>query len=129
MARLLIVSDTKPMAHLLEAVFQSHPRVEIIGRVWTVEEAVRVAAELTPDIVVVSSGVVLREDGVALADQVYRANPHAVVVVTATTLPGRVRQELLDVCAIPLEQDIMEVPHALEELIPDLREPVAAQAT
>lgn len=111
------------MAALLFEVFDLHPCVEIVGQAWTVEEATRLAAAQAPDLVVIASGVVLREDAVDLADRVYQANPNAVVIVTASMLPNAVQQKLLDVCAIPLATEICDLPHSLEELVPDLRAP------
>jgi len=120
MARMLIVSDSEAMSRLLNEVLGSHPHVEIVGQAWTVQEATKITSEAGPDLVVIASGVALREDAVPLADDVYRANPNAVVIVVAGKLPQNVRQELLDVCAIPLESDIMDLPCELEVLIPDL---------
>ena len=117
---MLIVSDSEAMSRLLNEVLGSHPHVEIVGQAWTVQEATKITSEAGPDLVVIASGVALREDAVPLADDVYRANPNAVVIVVAGKLPQNVRQELLDVCAIPLESDIMDLPCELEVLIPDL---------
>jgi len=117
---MLIVSDSESMSRLLHEVLGGHPRIEIVGQAWTVEEATKITSKANPDLVVIASGVALRDDAVSLADDVYRANPNAVVIVVAGRLPQNVRQELLDVCAIPLESDIMDLPCELEMLIPDL---------
>jgi hypothetical protein len=122
-ARLLIVSDTEAMGVLLEAAFADYP-VEIIGRAETVEEAMRITNAQRPDVVVIASGVVLREDAVVLADAVYRANSSAVVTVSASVLPDSIQKELLGVCAIPLRVGVLELPEALAEMVPDLRKPV-----
>lgn len=116
------------MARLLEVVLGKHPRIEIVGKAWTVEEAVRVTSESLPDLVIVASGVVLRQDAIGLAEKVYLANQNAVVIVTAEVLSDHVRQQLLDVCAIPLASDIFELPFALEVLLPDLRVPQHSQS-
>ncbi len=127
MARVLIVADSKAETALIEEIFREHPRVEIVGKACRVEEAAGIASERKPDLVVVASGVVLREDAVGLAARVYRANPSAVVVVTAEWLPEPSRTALLEVCAIPVATNILDLPHELEMLIPDLREPVFAK--
>jgi chemotaxis response regulator CheB len=120
MARLLLVSDTEEMTVLLEAAFEGYP-VEIVGKAAAVEEATRIAGAAGPEVVVIASGVVLRQDAVRLAEAVYQANPSAVVAVSASTLPDSTKKELLDVCAIPLAVEILELPKALAELVPDLR--------
>lgn len=111
------------MAFLLREVLGEHPRIEIIGQAWTVEEAVRISSTLVPDVVVISSGVAMGQDAVSLAERVYRANPCAIVIVTAECLPDSLRQELLGVCAIPLAAAILDLTSELEELLPDLKPP------
>lgn len=125
MARVLLVSDSEGMSFLLNEVLSAHPQVQIIGNAWNMDEAVRIAGELRPDLIVISSGIAIRQDVVSLAERVYRADSDAVVVVAAEFLPSHFRNDLLEVCAIPVAAPLHELPSALEELIPDLRVPAS----
>ncbi len=84
MIRLLICDDSDEARRLVRAVLADHPEIEIVGEAVDGEEAVRLAAELEPDVVLMDIGMP-KLDGIEAARQI-RAHRPATRVVAFTGL-------------------------------------------
>jgi len=78
--RLLIVDDHQMVAWSLRRVFSSYSDIEVVGTVGTVSDAIAVASELEPDLVLMDYHLP-DGDGIAAAAQIRQNDPKVQVVM------------------------------------------------
>src|SRR5690242_21866699 len=78
--RVMVVDDHQTFADLLSLALSSEPDLECIGTAGSAAEAVAVAAELRPDVVVMDIEMP-RQDGLAATRRLREVLPTVVIVV------------------------------------------------
>jgi two-component system, NarL family, response regulator LiaR len=81
--RILLVDDHNMVRMGLKAYFSTLPDITVVGEAATGEEAVRLAAELTPDVVLMDL-IMPGMDGVEATRQVRKSSPHSQVIVVTS---------------------------------------------
>lgn len=90
MIRLLLCDDTEASRSALRSTFEDDPEIEIVGEAENGEEAVSLAVELCPDVVLMDVKMPVL-DGIAATSRLRELVPTArVVALTAYDDPGRV---------------------------------------
>jgi DNA-binding NarL/FixJ family response regulator len=85
--RLLLAEDNLHMADALQAVLAREPDIQIVGVAHGGEDAVRLADELAPDVVVLDRAMP-RVDGITAMSEIKCRHPDLpVLILTATTDP------------------------------------------
>jgi DNA-binding NarL/FixJ family response regulator len=85
--RVLIADDHTLFAEALEAILDGDQRIDVIGRARDGEEAVRLAASLRPDVVLMDISMPVM-DGIEATEEIVRAQPRAcVLVLTGSNSP------------------------------------------
>ncbi len=80
----VILVDDHPMVRMgLQAYFSTLPDIQVVGEAGTGEEAVRLAAELVPDVVLMDL-IMPGMDGVEATRQVKKASPRTQVIVVTS---------------------------------------------
>jgi DNA-binding NarL/FixJ family response regulator len=78
--RLLIADDEDSFAELVDLLARQADRLEVVGRARNGVEAVDLAQELTPDVIVMDIGMPLM-DGIEATHRILRADPDAQIVI------------------------------------------------
>jgi DNA-binding NarL/FixJ family response regulator len=87
MTRVLIADDHTLFAEALEAILDGDRRIAVVGRAKDGEEAVRMAAALRPDVVLMDISMPVM-DGIAATEAITRAEPKTcVLVLTGSNAP------------------------------------------
>lgn len=81
--RVLLVDDHNMVRLGLKAYFATLPDIEVVGEAARGEDAVRLAAELAPDVVLMDL-IMAGMDGVEATRQVRRVSPHSQVIVVTS---------------------------------------------
>jgi NarL family two-component system response regulator LiaR len=81
--RILLVDDHHMVRMGLKAYFSTLPDIQVVAEAATGEEAVRLAAELTPDVVLMDL-IMPGMDGVEATRQVRKSSPHSQVIVVTS---------------------------------------------
>jgi NarL family two-component system response regulator LiaR len=81
--RVLLVDDHNMVRLGLKAYFSTLPDIQVVGEAGTGEEAVRLAAELAPDVVLMDL-IMPGMDGVEATRQVKKASPRTQVIVVTS---------------------------------------------
>lgn len=85
--RILIADDHRPFAEALEAFLAIDERVEVVGSAGDGEQAVALAQELTPDLVVLDISMPVM-DGFEAAAQISQLDePPALLILTGSNAP------------------------------------------
>lgn len=95
--RVLVVDDNALVREGLLGLFEPLDDVDIIGQAETGEEAVQLAAELEPDVVLMDLSLPGSIDGLAATRQIRLTNDHVrVMVLTAASDPGSLIEAMRD---------------------------------
>lgn len=78
--RVLIADDHRLFAEALEAILAAEDRIEVVGHAGDGEEAVRLARELDPDVILMDIAMPVM-DGVAATKRIRAAEPSACVLM------------------------------------------------
>lgn len=90
--RVLIADDHRLFAEALEAILAGDDRIELVGFAGDGEEAVRLAGEVRPDVVLMDISMPLM-DGIAAAKAIRAANEGvSVLMLTGSNAQGDVDQ-------------------------------------
>jgi DNA-binding NarL/FixJ family response regulator len=90
--RVLIADDHRLFAEALEAILTGDDRIELVGFAGNGAEAVRLAAEMRPDVVLMDISMPLM-DGIAAAKAIRAANDGvSVIMLTGSNAQGDVDQ-------------------------------------
>ncbi len=81
--RIILVDDHNMVRMGLKAYFSTLPDIQVIGEAASGEEAVRLAAELTPDVILMDL-LMPGMDGVEATRQVKKVSPHTQVIVVTS---------------------------------------------
>jgi len=81
--RVILVDDHNLVRMGLKAYFSSLPDIQVVGEAGTGEEAVRLAADLAPDVVLMDL-IMPGMDGVEATRQVKKVSPHTQVIVVTS---------------------------------------------
>lgn len=87
--RLLIAEDSSLFAAVLEDVFSSAPDLEVVAVATNGQEAVRLCAELRPDLVLMDIHMPLL-DGLSATEQIMATTPTPILVITSDPHRGGV---------------------------------------
>lgn len=82
--RLLIVDDSKFFRQILRRLFRDDPAIEIVGEGRTGEDAVRMNAELTPDVITLDIDMP-EMGGLEALDRIMTARPVPVIIISSHT--------------------------------------------
>jgi two-component system nitrate/nitrite response regulator NarL len=77
--RTLLADDHPVFRHGLAALLQDQPDFQVVGMAATADQAVKLAQELQPDLVIID--IILPGDGLAAAESIVRQVPQAKVVM------------------------------------------------
>ena len=93
--RVLIADDHRLFAEALEAILSGDDRIELVGLAWDGEEAVRLAGERRPDVILMDISMPLM-DGIAAAKKIKAADDEVSILMltgsNARTDVDRARQ-------------------------------------
>jgi len=78
--RVLIVDDHRLFVEALRATLSSEPRIEVVGVAFDGTEAIRLAAELSPDVVLMDIDMPVM-NGIEATRRICDANPDVKVVI------------------------------------------------
>src|SRR5512142_421962 len=81
--RVILVDDHNLVRMGLKSYFSTLPDIQVIGEAGTGEEAVRLAADLAPDVVLMDL-IMPGMDGVEATRQVKKVSPHTQVIVVTS---------------------------------------------
>jgi two-component system, NarL family, response regulator LiaR len=81
--RVILVDDHNLVRMGLKAYFSTLPDVQVVGEANTGEDAVRLAADLAPDVVLMDL-IMPGMDGVEATHQIKKASPHTQVIVVTS---------------------------------------------
>ncbi len=81
--RVILVDDHNLVRMGLKAYFSTLPDIQVVGEAGTGEEAVRLAAELSPDVALMDL-IMPSMDGVEATRQVKKVSPHTQVIVVTS---------------------------------------------
>jgi NarL family two-component system response regulator LiaR len=81
--RIILVDDHNMVRMGLKAYFSTLPDIQVVGEAASGEEAVRLTAELSPDVVLMDL-IMPGMDGVEATRQVRKASPHTQVIVVTS---------------------------------------------
>jgi DNA-binding NarL/FixJ family response regulator len=88
--RVVIADDHRLFAEALEAILASDPRTVVVGRAANGEEAIRLAGELKPDVVLMDISMPVL-DGIAATRRIRTERPTAVILMlTGSSSPADV---------------------------------------
>ena len=88
--RVLIADDHRLFAEALEAVLSSEERIEVVGRAADGGEAVELARELQPDLVILDISMPVLDGFEAVAELDRMERPPAVLMLTGSNSPDDV---------------------------------------
>ena len=88
--RVLIADDHRLFAEALEAVLATEERIEVVGRAADGEEAVALARQLQPDVVVLDINMPVMDGFEAAAALERLDHPPAVLILTGSHAPADV---------------------------------------
>ncbi len=81
--RLFIVDDSALIRHMLRSIFESDPSIEVVGEAANGRDALRLVAELRPDIITMDVRMPLM-DGVETTEHLMAYHPTPILVLTAS---------------------------------------------
>lgn len=116
--RLVIADDDAVVASSLEIVLGAQPDIEVVGRATDGDEAVRLAAELAPDVVLLDIQMP-GTDGLAAAERILAVPtpPHVVFLTTFSDDEYIVRALSLGAAGYLIKQDVGGVAPALRAVM------------
>lgn len=116
--RLVIADDDAVVASSLEIVLGAQPDIEVVGRAADGDEAVRLAAELAPDVVLLDIQMP-GTDGLAAAERILAVPtpPHVVFLTTFSDDEYIVRALSLGAAGYLIKQDVGGVAPALRAVM------------
>ena len=85
--RVLIVDDHRLFVEALRATLSSEPRIEVVGVAFDGAEAIRLAAELSPDVVLMDIDMPVM-NGIEATRRICDANPDVKVVIITGSESG-----------------------------------------
>jgi NarL family two-component system response regulator LiaR len=95
----LIVDDQAPMRGALAAFLNTRPNMQVVAQLEDGVEAIRIATELHPDIVVMDL-LLPSLDGIEATRQIMLACPDTDVVLLSARMDGRTRADALAAGAV-----------------------------
>jgi len=111
--RIIIVEDEALFRELLRRTLPSEPGLEVVGEAEDGETAVRLAEEMSPDVVLMDIELTGEIDGIEAALQIKKARPHVGIVILS------VHKDRRYVTSLPLE-DSGGWAYLLKQTVPDL---------
>lgn len=129
MVRVLVVDDHRTMAEALGAALSNRDGIVVVGVATSAGEAVAMAADVTPDVVLMDLRLGAGEDGIEVGAQIRRNHPDArIVMLTAFPDPEAIaRAAAAGACgflekSVPVEEVVDAVSRARDgDLLLDQR--------
>ena len=112
--RVLLVDDVADLRLLLGSLFSAHPGIQVVGEAGDGEQAVALAAQHQPDLVVLDLSMPVL-DGASALPRLRRASPPSRVVVL-TAVPREAAPDVLALGAVAYVEKTV----ATERLVPDV---------
>jgi DNA-binding NarL/FixJ family response regulator len=94
MKSVLIVEDDLDIQVLIQAIFSMDPRFSVAGLADSAEEALTMAIEVDPEIIVLDDGLAGTMSGVDAAPQIKAAAPRAKIILFTSHLNTKARVDI-----------------------------------